>query len=323
MPARSKPAATAWRCFVEIGLGAFVVSALVASPAPAEACGACVCDASPNFGPGLVRAGAPLNIRIFLPPSRLEDLRLTAGGVLVPIDLEPAGDAVGSMWMTPREPLEPFTEYTLRGGWGYDTFVTGDARDITPPTITRVAMGGELGSRGGMCGVTVGGGLSVSGYADDTAIGSWAPAQIDLETGGTVRRVFLPLAAVTNDQQVPFGRLVDETGAGQCFGPAWFPEVEEGRTYRATVTFHDWAGNSTVVDWLELHATRELPGGCNAFPPGPSADGGAAARGGADPGGGGGCSVATRRSPPVAGGLSIGAAAILSLAARRRRRRAR
>jgi len=265
----------------------------------------------------LVRHGAPLNIRILLPPSRLEGVELSAGGVIVPIRLEPAGDAVGSVWLTPRDFLAPFTEYTLRGGLGYDTFVTRDSRDVTPPRIDDLAMGADLGSRAGHCGITVGGGLAMSGYSDDTAIGSWVPVQVDLETDGAVRRIFVPFMGILNHQEVPFGRMEGDQGNGQCFGPAWFPEAEEGRTYRATATVYDWAGNSIVVDGLELTASRVLPGGCGSPIPGPVADGGPVGSGASI--GGGGCSVGVERASTLPGGAAVSVLALACLFASRRR----
>lgn len=236
-------------------------------PAPASACGTCICEPVRLFGPGFVRENAPLNIRLLVSGALLDGLRLRRGDVELAVNLDPAGDEAGSMWLTPREPLEPLSEYILESSASWQTFVTGSVTDVTPPTFDVLTVGAELGNRAGHCGVTVGGGVALSGYSDDTAVGGTVPVQVDLESAAGSRRLFVPLQAILSMQEEAFGRFDDPAAPADCFGASRFADAVEGQTYDVMLTVYDWAGNPTVVSGLTLTASRVLPGGCGTPPP--------------------------------------------------------
>jgi hypothetical protein len=259
---RSRPAVVA-----ALGLTAFV-----AMPERADACGACVCFEYRWARPPL--DAAPLNTRILIDaatpaalgtPIDLSALRLRrrSDGAPIPFVLEPVGTKTQLYWLIPSA-LEPLAYYDLdiegTPDW-FETFVTSDATDVTAPALGEITV--EHTATDGSCvpyaGATFALDLSADSGPVDTAL-----LQVDVDLPGGVKRTMalIPSPGLAA-QSLPFGSTTDPSQpVADCFGPTELADGVTGVSYPASVRAFDFAGNASEPRPVVFDLQPVQTGGC-------------------------------------------------------------
>jgi len=296
-----------------------------ALPAPAQACGACGCDAPYGIRPQL-HEPVPQNARFLLAlqyrdgygtEATIDPEDITwadADGNAVEFDVVPTEGEYDEVWLVPRELLAESTDYRIAADYGAeyalenffttDTYADNLAPDGPPPTAEPITSSPA-------CGAFHGARLSWQDAADDAEVmGYEAIVEVLVESGDETAVIFADATNLYPGQAVDLA-IPGSEESSNCWGTLALPFEPTTEPVTVTAKLYDWAGNIRHFDPVEV-TLDETPGGSC---PGDGSDGssdGDAQRGG------GMCGVALTGSSGSAGWLLVGAGILMAL-----RRRAR
>jgi len=214
-------------------LRATLAVALLLVLVPTDAAARCMCFEPEHVLLAPRGDGVPLNARVWvisnngeLPSPGLVD----ATGAPVAVDMNAMGLADGQtlLVLTPRELLQPSTEYTVL----QTTFTTGTASDTTPPPAPSAISGGWVSEQGsGACP----GNCRPSDYWRSTVTSDGAHIIVaDADQGGTLDPVAFTGAiavatSVTKDRPgATTGSSWVQLGEFECAPRNWLPDEPPG-----------------------------------------------------------------------------------------------
>lgn len=281
----------AWCLAAAAGLVTFAL------PSPAQACGACGCDAPYGIRPQLGNNLAPQNARFLLALHHLDgyggeatidpdDITWTdTDGNAVEFDVVPTDGEYDEVWLVPKELLTDSTDYRIAADYGAeyplenffttDTYADETAPDGPPATAEPITASAA-------CGDFHGARLSWQDAADDAEVmGYEAIVEVRVESGDETAVIFADATNLYPGQAVDLAIPGSEESVN-CWGTLALPF----EPLTVTAKLYDWAGNTRSFDPVEV-TLEETPGGTC---PGDGSDGssdGDAQRGG------GMCGVAT------------------------------
>jgi hypothetical protein len=275
-------------------LGSVASLLVTLAPSPAEACGACGCDAPSGIRPQLANELAPMNARFLLALHHVDGYGnestidpeavswTDADGNEVEFDVVPTDGAYDEVWLVPRELLKDSTEYRIAADYGGEyplenVFSTDTYEDNShyggPPAVAEPITSSPA------CGAFHGARLTWEEPVDDAEDMGYRPiVELEVESGDETAVIFADAIKLYPGDAVDLAIPGSEESAN-CWGTLALPLEPSDEPVTVTGKLYDWAGNIRHFDPVEV-TLGEVPG---ASCPGDGSDGssdGDAQRGG-------------------------------------------